>query len=200
MGMGSMETLRTIGRNHFTWPRSSKIARRRVWRVFAFYWLWSLATAVPGALAAAYLIGQAHLTDQWLQDVLAVAFAFLSLVLIPILVVAVALVADRCAAKFEHLELERIQGELALLFVSFLLVVVLFLLVSPFELAAYALYWYFAHPSDAFTLAATGAGGALVLKAVVILCNAVVIPVCEVIFGKRLKHLLFGDKAKPRGA
>ena len=106
------------------------------------------------------------------------------MLLIQIMAFAVLLVLEAIVAKFQYVQ--GVQGELALMFAAFLLSLFFILMVSPFVLAAYALYWYFAHPSDAFTLAATGAGGALVLKALAILCNAAVIPACKAIFGKRL--------------
>jgi hypothetical protein len=152
--MNSIEMLQTIGRRHFTWPGPRKTARRRTWWAFAVYWLWSLAATVPGALAAAYLIGQAHLTHPWRQDALAVACAFLSRLPLSIIVVAVVIARVKVIATFEHVQ--GVQAELAEAFTSFLLALLFLLVTSPFELAAYALYWYFAHSSAAFTVAAKG--------------------------------------------
>ena len=59
----TVEELRGIWRRNFRLPSLSGTRKRLLWFRFAFYWLWSLVGVIPGALAAAFIVGASHITE-----------------------------------------------------------------------------------------------------------------------------------------
>jgi hypothetical protein len=165
--------------------------------------LWSIAGVVPGALAAAFLIGQYHITDQMLQDAVSISLAFLSMLVIQVVFLVVGRIRALSMQARRYFIDRTVHPENVILDTGRSLLILLAIIVfwpGPFVLAGYAVYWYFTHPSTSANVAATGAGAALALKVVVVLFNSIVIPAIKAIFVKGFWHWLFGDKAKPRGA
>jgi hypothetical protein len=84
--------MRGIWRSLFTLPGRTTANNEgtgvttRSWIGFLLLWLWAIVGAIPGGLAAAYIIGRFHVTDQRLQDVESTALAVLSMLLIQVLV------------------------------------------------------------------------------------------------------------------
>lgn len=189
----AVDLLRSMWRDNLTPPWSDR--SRDEWSTFMFRWLWCVAGVVPGALTAAYVIGHFHIIDQNLQNGVSVALCFLSMVLVEVIAVfgvglLVSLI-EIAQATHDHLVGQLLQA------VTRHLITILQL--GPFLLAGSATWWYFTHPSASADVAATGAGGALVLKVLLILINAVVRPAIQGVLLKHFWHWLMQDgDTKPR--
>jgi len=69
-------------RYHLAVPgKRGSLPLRLAWPLFILNWLWSIATAVPGGLAAVYVIERLHLTG-WAEEAAAVAVALLSILVL----------------------------------------------------------------------------------------------------------------------
>ncbi len=186
----TVQSLHGYWQQLFTLPADGPNLRLRR-TIFVYLWLWAVAGAIPGALLAAYIIGQFRIADQKLQDVVSTGLAFLSLLLIQVGIIVLLDWSTRPVLKLTGIEKQlpggtatasenlRIYNLIALL--VWPLLVVFIEMVVPFALAAGAIYWYFTHGPAALNVGARGTAGALALKVLLTLINVIVWPAIKAI-------------------
>ena len=174
-----------------TWRGNFSLPGRRTYKVFVddwfgfvLMWIWSIAGVVPGALAAASIIGHFHITNQTLQDVISVPCAFLSMLVLQLIGGAWYVANQKIVARRRGLSVE-LGWTRELVFVTVYLTQTLWFYV-PLVAAAFAIAWYLGHVSPYLDTAARGAGGALIFKVVLTLAQAVIVPAVKTIIAGRV--------------
>lgn len=166
------------------------------WRAFAFVWLWTVAGVVPGALAAAYVLGRWQITDQLEQNVISVGLSLLSMVIIETALAVIYVLLGTVNKRTDSFD----SWQTLFFKLSIGLPLALVWFAVPFLTAGGAVYWYFTHPSVAGNVAATGASGALVIKVFGTLFGIFVWPAIVGATKNILSRLIQRDDTTPRGA